>query len=70
MTKLLTVYQVAQRWGKSPYTIRRWTRNGSLSFEAREHPGEKAAYYYSVEEVRRFERDNQMIVHDETVGQF
>lgn len=66
--KLLTVNQVAQRWGKSPYTIRRYTRDGLLPFRAREHPGSKAAYYYAIDDVRRIEREHNLIVHDESVG--
>lgn len=69
MTKLLTVHQVAQRWGKSSYTIRRYTRDGRLQFAARDHPGDKAPYYFSFEEIQRFEREHRLLIHDETIGQ-
>lgn len=63
--KLLTVDQVAQRWGLSSYTIRRYTRDGRLQFAARDHPGEKAAYYFSFEEIQRFERQHRLLIHEE-----
>jgi hypothetical protein len=65
--KILTTRDLARRWGKDLRTIARYRRVWNLQSCARDGVGEKAGYLFDLEEVKRFEEQYNLYIHEPDV---
>ncbi|MCO5186520.1 MAG: helix-turn-helix domain-containing protein [Anaerolineae bacterium] len=57
MADKLKVADLAERWEKSEYTVRRYIRSGKLKIAGYDGVGPRAGYLIDKKEVERFERE-------------